>query len=131
MWRTSAVFVIPFAICIAPSSCVQSRKSWARSPGPREGPARKTFVAECVFTSVHAGAENRTAIHLRLFRELCQPDFFGFHRFFLVFVGFVRFLVHFGAVLGEGRKNLTPICTDGTDFKDEGRPRIARIVTDF
>jgi len=40
---------------------------------------------------------NRTAIHLRLFRALCQRDLFGFHRFFPVFLGFVRFWVHFGA----------------------------------
>jgi hypothetical protein len=31
---------------------------------------------------------NRTAIHLHPFRGLCQPDFFGFHRFFMVFSGF-------------------------------------------
>jgi hypothetical protein len=50
---------------------------------------------QCEITSVHAGAENRTAIHLQPFQALCQLPFFGFHRFFPVFIGFVRKQVHF------------------------------------
>ena len=69
-----------------------------------------------MFINVHAGAENCTAIHLRLFRKLCQSDFFGFHRFFAVFVGFVWFLVQFGPNLPEKTKYLTPIGTDWIDF---------------
>jgi len=44
--------------------------------------------------SVHAGSENRTAIHLRLFSGESQLVFLGFHRFIAVFSRFVRFLAH-------------------------------------
>jgi len=64
--------------------------SSARSPDPLEDHEIASFFKYEII-SVHAGAENRTAIHLQLFQALCQPDFFGFHRFFLVFIGFVRY----------------------------------------
>jgi hypothetical protein len=52
-------------------------------------------VSLCEIINVHAGAENCTAIHLHPFRELCQSQNFGFHRFFPGFSGFVRIRAHF------------------------------------
>jgi hypothetical protein len=72
---------------VAPS-CFQNKihRSLARPPQKTE----YRIYTPTRILSVHAGAENRTAIHLQPFQELCQPDFFGFHRFFQVFLGFVR-----------------------------------------
>jgi hypothetical protein len=94
MWRTSAVFVIPLAMYVAPSTfelCIPRsvrlaslKIAWGTHP-----------VSNAKITNVHAGAENRTAIHLHPFRELCQCPFFGFHRFFPVFPGFCSYLVTF------------------------------------
>jgi hypothetical protein len=66
------------------------------------------FVLLCEIINVHAGAENCTAIHLHPFRALCQREFFGFHRFFPVFLGFVRIRALFFRKIAGKYKNLPP-----------------------
>jgi hypothetical protein len=89
MWRTSAVFVIPFAMYC--SFCFQ-KYIFLRARSPHLHQLREKIAScfQCEIINVHAGAENRTAIHLHPFQALCQPQIFGFHRFFQVFSGFVR-----------------------------------------
>jgi hypothetical protein len=60
------------------------------SPRPHKDFVKPHPVLQCEIINVHAGPENTTAIHLHPFRALCQSEFFGFHRFFPVFSGFVR-----------------------------------------
>jgi hypothetical protein len=64
--------------------------SRARSPYLHKYFVKAHPFFQCEIINVHAGSENRTAIHLHPFRALCQPDFFGFHRFFPVFLGSVQ-----------------------------------------
>jgi hypothetical protein len=67
------------------------------SPCPHKDFVKTASSFQCEIINVHAAAENRTAIHLHPFRALCQSEFFGFHRFFRVFSGFVRIRVHFAS----------------------------------
>jgi hypothetical protein len=72
------------------SFCFQNVFSLIGSPYLHQLRRETASSFQCEIINVHAGAENRTAIHLQPFRALCQPQFFGFHRFFPVFSGFVR-----------------------------------------
>src|SRR5271170_2199355 len=87
-WRTSAVFVIPFAICLAPSA-FENVVSRIRSPNLHQLRRETAPSFQCEIINVHAGPENCTAIHLHPFQALCQSQSVGFHRFFPGFFGFV------------------------------------------
>src|SRR5262249_34913593 len=86
IWRTSAVFVNPFAMYVAPSYVLILLKQVAC----------RYQLADCALCVVGIRESpvlmrvrrNRTAIHLRPFQAFCQLDLFGFHRFFRVFPGF-------------------------------------------
>jgi hypothetical protein len=44
---------------------------------------------------IHAGPREPTAVYLAAFRDLCQQQKPGFHRFFTVFLGFSLFFGEF------------------------------------
>jgi len=65
-------------------------------PGSFDG--RAVNCAEVEIAFVYAGPDNCSALHLRLFRRLCQPGFTvfsGFFRVFQRFLGFSGRQVHF------------------------------------
>jgi hypothetical protein len=79
MWRTSAVFVIPFAMYC--SFYFQKYIFFgSNSPYPINVRREAAPNFKCEIINVHAGLENRTAIHLHPFQTLCQPQFSGFVR---------------------------------------------------
>jgi hypothetical protein len=78
------------------------------SPRPHKDFVKPHPVLQCEIINVHAGPENTTAIHLHPFRALCQSEFFGFHRFFPVFSGFVRIRALFLRKNPAKRRNVSP-----------------------
>jgi hypothetical protein len=102
--------------CVLLLLAFKNRVSSVRSPGLHFANESRTYFTMRI-VSVHAGAENRTAIHLQPFRALCQPIFFGFHRFFPVFLGFVRNVRHFSAKKPNKQQFLSPVMATRADKK--------------